>query len=156
MNNEISGADTEKFNMYVRRSLLSGVKPIEMFFEPVLDCDVGEPLAYRGYAKVNSVVAGVLAPGDYLGANVSEKVLADFTMRVLKKTALISTAMAEKKIKFRFITVKCPVSLVYSDDLYSLLKTTLQTFAEAENGLFKPEKICLEFDSELKIGRAHV
>ena len=149
VNNGISDADTEKFNMYVRRSLLSGVKPIEMFFEPVLDCDVGEPLAYRGYAKVNSVVAGVLAPGDYLGANVSEKVLADFTMRVLKKTALVSTAMAEKKIKFRFITVKCPVSLVYSDDLYSLLKTTLQTFAEAENGLFKPEKICLEFDSEL-------
>ena len=51
MNNEISGVDTEKLNMYVRRSILSGVKPIEMFFEPVLDCDVGEPLAYRGYAK---------------------------------------------------------------------------------------------------------
>lgn len=149
MNNEISDVDNEKLNMYVRRSVLSGVKPVEMFFEPVLDCDVGEPLAYRGYAKINSVVTGVLAPSDYLGANVSEKVLADFTMRVLKKTALVSTALAEKNIKFRFITVKCPVSLIYSDDLYSLLKNTLKTFAEAENGLFKPEKICLEFDSEL-------
>lgn len=97
MNNGISGADTEKFNMYVRRSLLSGVKPIEMFFEPVLDCDVGEPLAYRGYAKVNSVVAGVLAPGDYLGANVSEKVLADFTMRVLKKPRLFPPLWRKRK-----------------------------------------------------------
>ena len=149
MNNGISDVDNEKLNMYVRRSVLSGVKPVEMFFEPVLDCDVGEPLAYRGYAKINSVVTGVLAPSDYLGANVSEKVLADFTMRVLKKTALASTALAEKNIKFGFITVKCPVNLIYSDDLYSLLKNTLKTFAEAENGLFKPEKICLEFDSEL-------
>ncbi len=143
-----SVTDSEKLNIYVKRTVLGGVKPIELFFEPVLDNDMGEYVAYRAYAKVNSVVTGVLSPSDYLGANVSEKVMVDFTVAVIKKTVAAACELSENGVKYGFISVKCPTSLVYAENLYSKIKVAV-ALGEAENSGFKPEKICLEFNADV-------
>ena len=50
----------EKLNIFARRTLASGVKPIETMLTPVFEADFGDVAAYRMQLKINSVVAGVL------------------------------------------------------------------------------------------------
>lgn len=139
--------ENEKLNSYVKRSVDCGVKPIEMLFEPLLGCDFGEAVAYRSYAKINSVITGVLMPEDYLNANISGRVLTDMSLRLLKKAVASAVLFAEKRVKYSFLTVKCPSSLVFESDLYSKLKSVLNEFPVYDGE--KNYNVCLEFDSSV-------
>lgn len=139
--------ENEKLNSYVKRSVDCGVKPIEMLFEPLLDCDFGEAVAYRSYAKINSVITGVLMPEDYLNANISGQVLTDMSLRLLKKAVASAVLFNENRVKYSFLTIKCPSSLVFESDLYSKLKSVLNEFSVYEGE--KKYNVCLEFDSSV-------
>lgn len=143
----MNGKDNKKLNSYVKRSVESGVKPVEMLFEPVLDCDFGDAVAFRAYAKINSVITGVLMPWDYLSANVGERVLTDLSLRLLKKTVASAILFVENGIKYSFLTVKCPSGIVYASDLYAKLKSVLNEFVFSDE--MKKHNVCLEFDSSV-------
>ena len=133
----------EKFNTYVERSLSSGIKSLEMVFTPISDCYGGAPVAISSAVQVNSVISGTISPDSYLNAPLEKELLTDISLRAIIKSALAKIELEEKSYKFKFLSVRCSNSLVYSKDLYSLLCTTLASVGTS------PNRLCLEFDGSV-------
>lgn len=110
---------------YVRRTLSSGVKPIDFLLTPVYDAYYGEVTAYRGYLRVNSIVAGTLLPVDYIDSDATDETLIEFGYRAIEKTLRLKRVGVNDLSLAKWISIKVPTSLVYDDDLYENLKRTV-------------------------------
>lgn len=135
--------DFQKLNTYVQYTVRSGVQPIELLFQPVLDCYSADSVAYRVVVRVNSLTTGVLNPDDYLSASVDEETLHSFTDRAIKKTAAAQLALQTSNVRFSRLFVRCPSSFVYAADLYTRLKLALGS------GGVRESKLSLEFDGSV-------
>lgn len=114
---------------YVRRTLSSGVKPIDFLLTPVYDAYYGEVTAYRGYLRVNSIVAGTLLPVDYIDSDATDETLIEFGYRAIEKTLRLKRVGVNDLSLAKWISIKVPTSLVYDDDLYENLKRTVASSA---------------------------
>lgn len=132
----------EQLNTLVKRTVSSGVKPIELFFQPVFDCDYGEVRAYRANARINSLSVGVLESEDYIDYSANDNLLIDFGHNVISKTLFFLSALGNQP-QIRFVSVACPTSLIYDKNLYSYLKKAV--FSNGDNA----KKLCLEFSSSV-------
>lgn len=134
----------EKLDIYVSRTLESGVLPIELKFRPVYDCFGGRVTAYRGQSFINSIVYGVLTPKEYDKAvDMSETGVA-LAMADLKKAFKAAELLRRKYVRFEWVSVRCPSYMLLEKDLYSRLKK----LAVGEN-FAHPELICLEFGEDV-------
>lgn len=132
----------KQLNNLVKRTLSSGVKPLEAILEPVYDCFYGETEAYRVCLWVNSVISGALKPEDYLRAQADGKILADVSVRALKKAIGLKKRLIEDGDNKIALYVRCSVALLTEPDLYYRLKSLLK----AEN--YDGAGIYLEFYPE--------
>lgn len=114
-----------QFNTYVKRTILSGVKPIEIYFQPIEDCYTGDALAYRLITVINSVVTGVLYPDDYFYQGVDDKLLLKLSFRALKKALVFSKKLFEAGVNVKFLSVRFPASCVYEEDFFQKLDKVL-------------------------------
>lgn len=137
-----NAAYLEKLNNYVKYTVESGVKPIEVFLSPVCDCYNGNVVAYRANVCVNSMLTGVLTPNDYLNCSADENTLEKFAFRSVKKVLLCQKALQTARIPFKKLFVRCPSSLIYAEDLYTCLKSSLAECGVDE----KNNQVCLEFE----------
>lgn len=131
----------EQLNTYVRRTVASGIKPIELFLVPIYDCYGEDTVAYRISANVNSVIAGVLKPDDYLNSVSDEELLSEFSLRILKKTAVLKNRLEGCGINVGQFFVRFPSAMIYTDDIYAGIRKALTEALSAGN------KLCIEFDS---------
>lgn len=142
-----TAAYREKLNIYVKHTLASGVKPIELYMQPVYECYGGQTVAYRAAARVNSMIFGTMEADDYCYSAADESVLAAFSFRVIKKSLsfLRRLQSAENSLlrpPVKALFVRCPSCLLDASELYVNLKLLL-----AESGVSeKDNKLCLEFD----------
>lgn len=134
----------EKLNIYVKRSVSSGVKPIEVYFKPVYDCYGGEVIAYNVNVRVNSVISGVLNSNDYLDGAVDEQLLIKLTYRAISKVFTRKNTLIENSVPFKQIFIPCPTALAYADNLYESLK-----LIAGDSGLKNDGKLCLLFNASL-------
>ena len=140
---------SQKLHIFARRSLASGVKPIQTLLTPVFEPDFGDVIAYRAELKINSVVSGALGANDYLSPQLSEDLSVKFALRSVRKAVAAYAALADKNLPCAALFVRCPVGVIYSENAGAILLAELSGAAQ-ENELDMRElsgKICLEFDS---------
>ena len=130
----------EKLNIFARRTLGSGVKPIETMLTPVFEVDFGDVAAYRMQLKINSVVAGVLGENDYLSAQIPEDIAVKYALRSVRKAVAAFAELTKNNLPCSMLFVRCPVGLLASE--LSGAATENDVDARAFAG-----KICLEFDA---------
>lgn len=135
----------EKLNTFVKYTVDSGVKPIEVLLLPIYDCYNGDKIAYKSLIRVNSVLTGTLNPSDYLNCIADEKTLEAFAYRSIKKTLSAQNALKNAGVRFKNLFVGCNASFLYSDGLYTSLKALI-----AENGVNgKDNGVCVEFSGSV-------
>lgn len=130
----------EQLNIWVRRTVASGVKPIELCFQPVYDCDYGEAIAYRAKGLINSLFVGTVSAEDYIDYSSNEKLFVELGRNLIAKTISFLTDFSESE-RIRFVSVVCPTALIYDKELYSYLKKSI-----TGSGV-NAKKLCLEFSS---------
>lgn len=133
----------EQLNRYVRQTLESRIKPIEVLLSPICDCYRGEPLAYRATVRINSILSGVLDPEDYLRGEAEESLMAEFMHTALKKVISAAEELEAAQKKAEVLFVACPSSFLSDENLYASLSE--QAVSQRPSGA----KICLEFDREV-------
>ena len=139
----------EKLNIFARRTLGSGVKPIETMLTPVFEADFGDVAAYRMQLKINSVVAGVLGENDYLSAQIPEDIAVKYALRSVRKAVAAFAELTKNNLPCSVLFVRCPVALIYAENAGGLLASELSG-AATENDVDARAfagKICLEFDA---------
>ncbi len=139
----------EKLNIFARRTLGSGVKPIETMLTPVFEADFGDVAAYRMQLKINSVVAGVLGENDYLSAQIPEDIAVKYALRSVRKAVAAFAELTKNNLPCPMLFVRCPVALIYAENAGGLLASELSG-AATENDVDARAfagKICLEFDA---------
>ena len=139
----------EKLNIFARRTLGSGVKPIETMLTPVFEADFGDVAAYRMQLKINSVVAGVLGENDYLSAQIPEDIAVKYALRSVRKAVAAFAELTKNNLPCSVLFVRCPVALIYAENAGGLLSSELSG-AATENDVDARAfagKICLEFDA---------
>ena len=139
----------EKLNIFARRTLGSGVKPIETMLTPVFEADFGDVAAYRMQLKINSVVAGVLGENDYLSAQIPEDIAVKYALRSVRKAVAAFAELTKNNLPCSMLFVRCPVALIYAENAGGLLSSELSG-AATENDVDARAfagKICLEFDA---------
>ena len=139
----------EKLNIFARRTLGSGVKPIETILTPVFEADFGDIAAYRMQLKINSVVAGVLGENDYLSAQIPEDIAVKYALRSVRKAVAAFAELTKNNLPCSMLFVRCPVALIYAENAGGLLSSELSG-AATENDVDARAfagKICLEFDA---------
>lgn len=139
----------EKLNIFARRTLVSGVKPIETMLTPVFEADFGDVAAYRMQLKINSVVAGVLGENDYLSAQIPEDIAVKYALRSVRKAVAAFAELTKNNLPCSMLFVRCPVALIYAENAGGLLSSELSG-AATENDVDARAiagKICLEFDA---------
>ena len=139
----------EKLNIFARRTLGSGVKPIETTLTPVFEADFGDVAAYRMQLKINSVVAGVLGENDYLSAQIPEDIAVKYALRLVRKAVAAFAELTKNNLPCSMLFVRCPVALIYAENAGGLLSSELSG-AVTENDVDARAfagKICLEFDA---------
>ena len=139
----------EKLNIFARRTLGSGVKPIETMLTPVFEADFGDVAAYRMQLKINSVVAGVLGENDYLSAQIPEDIAVKYALRSVRKAVAAFAELTKNNLPCPMLFVRCPVALIYAENAGGLLSSELSG-AATENDVDARAlagKICLEFDA---------
>ena len=139
----------EKLNIFARRTLASGVKPIETMLTPVFEADFGDVAAYRMQLKINSVVAGVLGENDYLSAQIPEDIAVKYALRSVRKAVAAFAELTKNNLPCSMLFVRCPVALIYAENAGGLLSSELSG-AATENDVDARAfagKICLEFDA---------
>lgn len=131
-------------NEYVRMSVESGVKPLELRYTPINGCYTKMPIAYHTATRINSVTAGVLTPAEYAVAVEATREGIDLACWG------IGEAMRHLKVFERagrhvaYIAVRCPVALAANGQLEETMKRILN-----ENECNHPEQICLEFPASI-------
>ena len=139
----------EKLNIFARRTLGSGVKPIETMLTPVFEADFGDVAAYRMQLKINSIVAGVLGENDYLSAQIPEDIAVKYALRSVRKAVVAFAELTKNNLPCSMLFVRCPVALIYAENAGGLLSSELSG-AATENDVDARAfagKICLEFDA---------
>ncbi len=139
----------EKLNIFARRTLASGVKPIETMLTPVFEADFGDVAAYRMQLKINSIVAGVLGENDYLSAQIPEDIAVKYALRSVRKAVAAFAELTKNNLPCSMLFVRCPVALIYAENAGGLLASELSG-AATENDVDARAfagKICLEFDA---------
>ena len=139
----------EKLNIFARRTLGSGVKPIETTLTPVFEADFGDVAAYRMQLKINSVVAGVLGENDYLSAQIPEDIAVKYALRSVRKAVAAFAELTKNNQPCSMLFVRCPVALIYAENAGGLLASELSG-AATENDVDPRAfagNICLEFDA---------
>ena len=139
----------EKLNIFARRTLGSGVKPIETTLTPVFEADFGDVAAYRMQLKINSVVAGVLGENDYLSAQIPEDIAVKYALRSVRKAVAAFAELTKNNLPCSMLFVRCPAALIYAENAGGLLSSELSG-AATENDVDARAfagKICLEFDA---------
>ena len=139
----------EKLNIFARRTLGSGVKPIETTLTPVFEADFGDVAAYRMQLKINSVVAGVLGENDYLSTQIPEDIAVKYALRSVRKAVAAFAELTKNNLPCSMLFVRCPVALIYAENAGGLLASELSG-AATENDVDARAfagKICLEFDA---------
>ena len=139
--NEISAYE-QKFNILVEESVKSGVKPLELRFQPACDCNYGEIRAIRSELRVNSVLAGVIDPENYL-AQSDEQTLTEISLKAIDKAIKAINALESRGVRYKFLSVKVDTAIALNADPYSLIKTAL------EKASATGEKLCLEFPASV-------
>lgn len=135
----------DKLDIFVTRTIDSGVKPIELGCTPIYDCLFSGNVGLYGAVKVNSVLYGSLDAGDYMPALEEDREsAAAFTARNLR-VALAGLARLPSQVHdLSLVTLPCPVSLVKKGALAPEL-TRLLRAAEPRCA----EQVCLVFDRAL-------
>ena len=129
----------DKLDIFVTRTIDSGVKPIELGCTPIYDCLFSGNVGLYGAVKVNSVLYGSLDAGDYMPALEEDREsAAAFTARNLR-VVLAGLARLPSQVP-----LPCPVSLVKKGALAPEL-TRLLRAAEPRCA----EQVCLVFDRAL-------
>lgn len=130
--------------LQLQRSLEAGVEPLHLKYVQINSCDTNNPIAYRSFAIVNSVVLGHLAPKQY----VSAMERTDMGIRLAEWSVEEAFGHINKLIesgkKFKWLSVRCPVRLAMEVDVYAWIKRLMD-----KHDFKHPEKLCLEFSSDL-------
>lgn len=140
----------KKLNIYVKRTIDGGVKPIEILLFPVYDLNYGEIKAYKAELVIKSVVAGSLAPSDYFNF-ADEKLLNKLALRAVKKSAETVFTLEKSGVKTQALFIKIPASFIYFHNIFGALKNELDRVKSENGGDFNEKqiaKICLTFDEQ--------
>ena len=140
---------SQKLHIFARRTLESGVKPIQTLLTPVFEPDFGDTVACRVQLKINSVVSGVLGAEDYLSPQLSDDLSVKYALRSVRKAVAAYAAIVEKNLPCAVLFVRCPVALLYAEGLGAKLSAEVAAAAEESGADIRalPGKICLEFDA---------
>lgn len=128
----------------VDQTIRSGVRPLDLRFQPISHPFTRFPIAYRTSTAVFSVSRGVLTEREYAYAadfgNPTGVRLAKWNIREGLRAV---RAFADAGRKIDFLSVRCPASLAGVPDLYEQVRAIL---AEKDAD---PAKLCLEFPQSL-------
>lgn len=127
-------------NEYVRMTVASGVKPLELRYTPINGCYSKMPVAYRTYTRINSVSAGVLEPEQYAVSLEATREGIDLACWSIAEAMRHLRVFEAAGRHVAYISVRCPVALAANGGLEATMKRLL-----TENNCNTPEKICLEF-----------
>lgn len=111
----------EKISEYIAKSVESGVKPLELYFEPIYDCYYGELNSFRAGLKINSIISGTLKAEDYLNSGLSFGVMNELSLRAINKAVAAAEKLNDGGSDFKWLSVKCSSSLIKEKDLYKKL-----------------------------------
>lgn len=134
----------QQLDMYVKRTLRAGIPPIEMSYQPIYDCYNGGQIAWRGAARVNSVIYGVLTPAEYGEAADMSPQGVELTFACLRKAMQTVTSMRLALRRFRWVSVFASASFLLCDGLYDRLTETIK-----QRQFSYPENICFELGEDV-------
>lgn len=129
----------------VNRMLEEKIEPIELRFQPIYECYNCNHVAYRGAAQVNSLIYGVLDPGDYAeAAEMSEQGVALALASIEKAMRVVNTLKRTHRRYVQWVSVLCPTAALLEKDIYDRLKKLVDAQRFRYAGM-----ICLEFDADV-------
>lgn len=131
---------------YIQMTIDSEIKPLELRYTAINDCFSKMPVAYKTEPSINSVVMGKITT-DMFSSKIKN---------TSEETELAEWAIAEAMRNYnefiskgrhpKYISVKVPASLLDKPGLYETMKRLME-----ENSFTEPEKICLDFSSDLLV-----
>ena len=130
--------------LQVQHSLDAGVQPLQLKFVQVNSCDTNEPIAFRSFAIIDSVVEGHLAPRQYMKAMENTDMGIRLAEWSVEEAFGCITKLVDAGVNFKWLSVRCPVRLALEIDVYAWMKTLID-----KHGFKYPDKLCLEFSSDL-------
>lgn len=130
--------------LQVKRSLDAGVEPLHLKFLQINSCDTNAPIAFRSFAIINSVVEGHLVPRQYMNAMENTEMGIRLAEWSIEEAFGYITRLVEEGVRFKWLSVRCPVRLVLEVDVYAWIKTLMD-----KHKFEYPDKLCLEFSSDL-------
>ena len=128
----------------LKRSLKSGVDPLQLKYLQINSCDTNNPIAFRSFAIVDSVMVGHLGPREYVKAMEET----DMGIRLAEWSVVEAfkhiTQLVESGKNFKWLSVRCPVQLATDVDVYAWIKDLIK-----KHDFKYQKKLCLEFSSDL-------
>jgi len=134
----------DSFNEYVRATIESGIKPLEILYYPIVDIEEGFPIAFRCKTLIHSVIEGDLRDIDYSYVSDVRNVGINLLRHQIRHLINAYKRFNENEIEIEYLSIRCPKELPDEASLYNIVKEELSRYP-----WFIPSKMCLEFDSEL-------
>lgn len=125
---------------YLKMTINSCIKPLEMRFAQINSCYRKKPIAYRSFTYVNSIIEGVIPPEKYSYAADGTDRGKRLTVWNIEEAMRTVEAMILAGRHIQFVTARVSPRLVNETDFYAFVKEIID-----RNGFMFPELICLEF-----------
>ena len=135
---------SEQFNRDVRSAIDSGVRPIEFRFFPIVDFEDGVEIAYRTEIEIRSLLIGDMNEKFYERTVEDKNCGVTFFRHATERAIRVIKTLKRGGKDVKFVSIKCPASLVEKIDFYETLKEILK-----KNTGFDKSKLCIEFSSSV-------
>jgi len=122
----------------------SGVKPLELIYQSVINTEFSKPMAYRSILQINSLDLGVLTPDQYMAVASRTNQCVELAVYNLENLCEDIVMLEKKNLTFDWLSAFIPVRMLLKTDISKSLEKIMQDY-----GLADCSKICFEFPVEL-------
>lgn len=133
-------AETLTKEDYIKMTIDAEIKPLELRYTAINQCFAKTPIAYRTETYINSVMMGCVTATVYkdkIAGTPEEEALFKWSIEEAIRNIREFEAKGRKP---KFISVKCPETIIEKGGLYEIVKPIFDKMS-----FETPEKLCIEY-----------
>ena len=128
----------------VKRIIESGIKPLELYYQSVLDTQFSTVCAYRSELRINDLELGVLMAEQYMPVALRTSRCVFLSKWNLDKICIEMSGLMKKSIDFDWFSLYIPTRMLLKSDLPTAVYEAL-----GNAGIEEASSLCLEFSEEI-------
>ena len=103
----------------------TGLRSLELMYEPVYDADLDDVVAYRAIQRINNPDIGVILPEQFMPVAVRSVQCVKLAVWALENAVEAIAALVRKDIFFEWISVHIPIKFLKSEEFFETLSTVI-------------------------------